>query len=114
MHIEPKLWWLDTSNNTPHSDGVTVTVEWGSSDNDNTNFYVTITPPAVNSDSPSTVITTNQTSHIFTIPYNNDYTISVIGSNCAGNSSEIMKTFSFGKHHLNHIIITIKHLLQSD
>ena len=100
MHIEPKLWWLDTSNPTLHSDSVTVTVEWGSSDTDNTNFYVTITPPAANSDPPST-ITTNQTSNTFTIdlPYNNNYTISVIGSNCVGNSTEIIKTFSFRKHH---------------
>ena len=33
-----------------------------------------------------------QTSYGLTIPYNINYTISVIGSNCVGNSRELTKT----------------------
>ena len=74
---------------------MTVTVEWESTSGGHIDFYVTVTPPVANG-LPST-ITTNRTSYSFTIPYNINNTIRVIGSNCAGNSSELSKTFGFSK-----------------
>ena len=95
MYTEPEPRWLNTSSEVLQADSVTVTVEWESSSGGHTDFYITVTPPVANG-LPSTV-TTNKTIYSLTIPYNINYTISVIGSNCVGNSSELSKTFSFSK-----------------
>ena len=95
MYIEPELQWLNTSSEVLQADSVTVTVEWESTSGGHIDFHVTVTPPVANG--MPTTVTTNKTSYYFTIPYNINYTISVIGSNCVGNSSQLSKTFSFSK-----------------
>ena len=94
----PTLHWLDSFSEVLKVtfDNVTVFVEWESSQVSEIDYLVTITPP-VEDGSPSN-ITTRQTSHRFTIPYNNTYTITVVGINCAGRSNQLNKTFSFSKY----------------
>ena len=77
-------------------DNVAVTVEWESVSDEGGQidfYYVTVTP-LDGSSSPSTT-TTNKTSHLFTVPYNSSFNISVVGSNCVGNSSELVRTFTY-------------------
>ena len=93
---EPEIRWSETVSEVHQEDNVAVTVEWESSSDEDGQidfYYVTVTP-LDGSSLPST-ITTNKTSHLFTVPYNSSFNISVVGSNCAGNSSELVRTFTF-------------------
>ena len=93
---QPEIRWLEAVSEVYQEDNVAVTVEWESSSDEGGQidfYYVTVTP-LDGSSSPST-ITTNKTSHLFTVPYNSSFNISVVGSNCAGNSSELVRTFTF-------------------
>ena len=95
MYTEPELRWLNTSSEVLQADSVTVTVKWESTSGGHIDFHVTVTPPVANG--LSTTVTINNTSFSLTIPYNINYTISVIGSNCVGNSSKLSESFSFSK-----------------
>ena len=98
-------------------DNVTVVVKWNSSQIIQIEFFVTVTPPLGNGQ-PST-ISTNKRSYQFTIPYHTTYTINVVGRNCAGNSNQLNKTFTFGTytqchrhlHTYNTTIISCSNLL---
>ena len=87
---------LEATSDADLAEGhVTVILEWESDGVGPVDYYVTVTP--LDSNDSSSTITTNKTSHFLTVPYNSTYNISVVGSNCAGNSSELVKTFIFGE-----------------
>ena len=78
------------------ADGVSVSVQWNppteTGGRDDLTYTVTISPPAQLS---TTVLTS--TSVTVTAQYNVDYTISVVATNCAGNSATTEYRFSIGK-----------------
>ena len=93
---QPEIRWLEAVSEVYQVDNVAVTVEWESSSDEGGQidfYYVTVTP-LDGSSLPSTT-TTNKTTHLFTVPYNSSFNISVVGSNCVGNSSELVRTFTY-------------------
>ncbi len=79
------LTGLSNSISSSSVDGVNVTIGWDSptesGGRDNLTYTVTISPPAQLS---ATVLTS--TSVTVTDQYNVNYTVSVVATNCAGNS----------------------------
>ena len=77
-------------------DVVSVTVEWDPpTDNggrDDLTYTVTVSPPTQLS---ATVLTS--TSVILTAQYNVDYTVSIVTTNCAGNSTTGQYSFTIGE-----------------
>ncbi len=88
-------------------DGVNVTVDWDppteSCIRDNITYTVTVSPPAQLSATDLT-----STSVTVTAQYNVDYTVSVVATNCAGNSTTAVYNFSTGEITEQHYRITEK------
>ena len=81
----------------PSSNSVDVTVGWDPpTDNggrDDLTYTVTISPPAQLS---ATVVTSTSVT-VSAADYNEDYTVSVVTTNCAGNSTAEEYSFNIGK-----------------
>ena len=60
-------------------------------------YIVSLSPLINDNDSESTFITTNTTIHL-PLQYNKDYNISVMASNCVGNSTPAEISVRVGKH----------------
>ncbi len=87
---------MSHSNRSSSVDAVSVTVEWDPpTDNggrDDLTYTVTISPPTQLS---ATVLTS--TSVTVTAQYNVDYTVSIVTTNCAGNSTTGQYNFTIGE-----------------
>ncbi len=83
-----------TSNSSDN--GVNVSVQWDppteTGGRDDLTYTVTVSPPAQLS---ATVLTS--TSVTVTAQYNVDYTVSIVATNCAGNSATAEYNFRIGK-----------------
>ena len=84
-------------------DAVSVTVQWDppthNGGRDDLTYTVTISPPTQLSD---TILTS--TSVTVTAQYNVDYTVSIVTTNCAGNSATGQYNFTIGE--LSHFYIS--------
>ena len=80
---------------TGDSHGVAIIMlEWTSSDASVVdNYFINISPPI---ESVSSFTTTNTSIQLF-IQYNQDYDISVVATNCAGNSTPTLTDVKIGK-----------------
>ena len=71
-----------------------LTVQWQSPQDDGgapVSYTITVSPGV-------TQVTTNVTStSLSAIPYNVNYTVSIVATNCIGNSSAIMETIRIGR-----------------
>ena len=79
------------------AEGASVSVQWDPpTDNggrDDLTYTVTISPPAQLS---ATVVTSTSTT-VSAADYNEDYTVSVVATNCAGNSTAEEYSFRIGE-----------------
>ena len=82
------------TNETHGPSGVEVTLEWDHNQ-DADLFTITITPSL---EQLSNLTTVNSSIQVV-IPYNNTYNVSVVASNCMGNSNTVSKAlyFEFGE-----------------
>ena len=75
-------------------DSVMLTVQWQPSQDDGgapVNYTITASP------GPTEVTTSSTSASLPTIPYNVTNTISIVATNCIGNSSVVMQTIRIGK-----------------
>ena len=86
---------MSHSTGSSSVDAVSVTVQWDpSTDNggrDDLTYTVTVSPPTQLS---ATVLTSNAVT--VTSQYNVDYTVSIVTTNCAGNSTTGQYSFTIG------------------
>ena len=85
---------LTPSSTVQHysQDSVTLTVQWQPPQDDggaSVNYTITVSPGL----SP---VTTSGTSVPVTVAYNVNYTVSIVATNCNGNSSAAMETINIG------------------
>ena len=95
---------------TGDSHGVAIMLEWTSSDASVVDRYIiNISPPI---ESVSSFTTANTSIQLF-IQYNQDYNISVVATNCAGNSATTLTDVKIGKMciYFNQVGIIIPHLI---
>ena len=100
------MLWLEVIDKVyVEGDIIIVTVEWESQGVGPVDYHVTVTP--LDGSGLKSTTTTNDKRNLFAMPYNSTYNISVVGSNCAGNSSELVKSFTFSKRDVNYIAMII-------
>ena len=88
------------------SHGIAIGLEWTSSGATIVDSYViNVSPPTA---SVSTFITANTSIQLFVL-YNQEYNISVLATNCAGNSTPTETNFKIGKMHA--LIELVTHLI---
>ena len=69
------------------------TLQWSSRDNHDTSFIATFDPPLIT----SKVVITSDKSLQLMVPYNVNYTVSLVATNCAGNSSAVLYALYYGE-----------------
>jgi hypothetical protein len=84
------------------SRGITIMLEWTSrlsdaSVVDTKSYIINVSPPII-SDSVSTFTTANTSIQLF-ILYNQEYNVSIVATNCAGNSTPAETNIQIGKTH---------------
>ena len=91
---QPEIRWLNITGGIFEAEHLTAIIEWESNSgcSDFTVSLISLNDTSINYNTTST---TKNTNHTFNILYNTNYTVSV--SSSGNNSSEISKTFNFGK-----------------
>ena len=80
------------TNFTHNQDNVTIL--WSPNDNDSVDYYIV----SVTANTTETSFTTSNTSVQLPLQYNQEYNITVIANNCAGNSTPTEMSMRIGKH----------------
>ena len=80
-----------------------MTILWSPNDNDRVDYYII----SITTNTIETSFTTFNTSIQLPLQYNQEYNISVIANNCAGNSTPAEMNLRIGKHKYKKINVTL-------
>ena len=87
-----------------------VRLQWNCSDVTANRFMIFITTPV---HAGSELFTTSNTSIYLPVIYNQDYDVSVVASNCAGNSTPAEISFRIGKYLISRLLLIGTPLLEN-